>query len=113
MVESPHLSVLRCPFPLELDVNAVIGAFCSVAMRSHALAAVLIIPTQADRSEATQVRLNMYTHTSCNDQGSFLFQTHEIAYSISHGNLESRVFMGQLDGIWWQKWKLLGQPTQT
>ena len=46
-----------CPFPFELDVGEVVMGFCSVDLHTHALASLLIVPSQIERSRLLNVSL--------------------------------------------------------
>lgn len=53
------LLVHRCPFPFELNVGAVVRGLCGVGALGHALAAILVIPTQSERQKQVQVSLSV------------------------------------------------------
>ena len=44
-----------CPFPFELDVGEIVVGFCSIDLHTHALASLLIVPSQAERSHLLSV----------------------------------------------------------
>ena len=53
------LTSCRCPFPFELNLDAVVTAYCGVEMRLHALATVLMMPTTAERERTVKVRVRV------------------------------------------------------
>lgn len=60
----PHLDILsyilcfRCPFLFELDVAALVSAFCTVELRAHALSAALVITSRSERNRVAEVSDN-------------------------------------------------------
>jgi len=65
----PHLDILsyflcfRCPFLFELDVAALVSAFCTVELRAHALSAALVITSHSERNRVAEVSDN--DHSTC------------------------------------------------
>ena len=56
-----------CPFPFELDVGEIATGFCAVNLHTHALASLLIVPSQAEKSHLLSVSAEATQWFSDND----------------------------------------------
>ena len=55
MMDFAFIVCLSCPFPFELDVSEVVTGFCSIGLHTHALASLVVVPSQAERRRMLSV----------------------------------------------------------